>query len=59
MKRKHKINTQEAIECLNERLNQEPHGVKKYCENTTLNAAITHYVAVAEEKTFKVRMLIG
>lgn len=49
-------NTQEAIECLNERLNQEPHGVKKYCENTTLNAAITHYVAVAEEKSIKVNI---
>ncbi|WP_022763637.1 sensor histidine kinase [Butyrivibrio sp. XPD2006] len=49
-------NTQEALKCLNERLNQEPHGVKKYCENTTLNAAITHYLAIAEKKSIKVNI---
>ena len=25
-------NIEEALKCLNERLSQEPHGVKKYCE---------------------------
>jgi signal transduction histidine kinase len=49
-------NTQEALKCLNERLSQEPHGVKKYCENTTLNAAITHYIAIAEKKSIKVNI---
>ena len=49
-------NTQEALKCLNERLNQEPHGVKRYCENTTLNAAITHYLEIAEKKSIKVNI---
>ncbi len=47
---------QEALKCLDERLSQEPHGVKRYCENTTLNAAITHYIAVAEKKNIKVNI---
>ena len=44
----------EARECLEERLSQEPHGSVRYCENTTVNAALTHYVAVAERNKIKV-----
>ena len=45
--------TQEALDCLSDRLKQEPHSVKRYCENTTINAAITHYVSVAEKENIK------
>ena len=48
--------TQEALDCLNERLKQEPHSVKRYCENTTLNAAITHYLSMAEKENIKVNI---
>lgn len=33
---------------------QEPHAYKKYCENTTVNAAIMHYVTMAERNDIKV-----
>ena len=48
--------TQEALECLNERLKQEPRSVKRYCEKTTLNAAITHYLSMAEKENIKVNI---
>ena len=46
--------TEEAKKCLEERLSQEPHTAVRYCENTTVNAAITHYVSVAERNNIKV-----
>ncbi|ETP71912.1 hypothetical protein UYO_2141 [Lachnospiraceae bacterium JC7] len=49
-------NADEAIKCLNERLSQEPHSMIKYCENTTVNAAITHYVSVAERENIRVEV---
>ena len=52
------IYIEEALKCLNERLSQELHGVKKYCENTTLNAAITHYLAIAEKRTLRLIYLL-
>ncbi len=48
--------SQEALECLNERLKQEPHSVKRYCENTTINAAITHYVSAAERDNIRIEV---
>ena len=44
----------EAKECLNQRLSQEPHGAKRFCENTTVNAALTHYISLAEKEKIKV-----
>ncbi len=35
----------EARKCLEERMAQEPRSASRYCENTTVNAAITHYVS--------------
>lgn len=48
--------TEEALECLSDRLKQEPHSIKRYCENTTINAAITHYVSMAEKNNIKVEV---
>ncbi|MDO5390109.1 MAG: ATP-binding protein [Eubacteriales bacterium] len=42
--------TSEAKKYLTERLAMEPWGVKKYCENTTVNAAISHYISWAEKE---------
>ena len=42
--------TAEAKKYLTERLAMEPQGVKKYCENTTVNAAISHYISWAEKE---------
>lgn len=42
--------TEEAKKYLTERLAMEPQGVKKYCENTTVNAAISHYISWAEKE---------
>ncbi len=47
---------EEARQCLSERLSQEPHAMKRYCENTTVNAAITHYVSMAEKQRIKVNV---
>ena len=47
--------TEEAKKCLEERLSQEPHTAVRYCENTTVNAAITHYISMAERKGIKVK----
>ena len=44
----------EVKKCLEERMAQEPHTVKKYCDNTTVNAAITHYISLAEKNEIKV-----
>ena len=41
-------NTEEAKKYLAERLAMEPHPVMRYCENTTVNAAISHYMACAK-----------
>ncbi|WP_049946211.1 histidine kinase N-terminal 7TM domain-containing protein [Butyrivibrio sp. WCD2001] len=44
----------EARKCLEERLSQEPRGSHRYCENTTVNAALMHYVTLAERSDIKV-----
>ena len=44
----------EARKYLEERLSQEPHSFKRYCENTTVNAALMHYVTMAERNNIKV-----
>lgn len=44
----------EAKKYLEERLSQEPRSMRRYCENTTVNAALTHYVTMAERKSIKV-----
>ncbi|WP_081675996.1 histidine kinase N-terminal 7TM domain-containing protein [Butyrivibrio sp. AC2005] len=44
----------EARKCLEERLSQEPRSSKRYCENTTVNAALMHYVTLAERNDIKV-----
>lgn len=46
--------TDEVRKCLEERLAQEPRSERKFCENTTVNAAITHYASVAERKDIEV-----
>lgn len=46
--------TEEAAKCLEERLNQEPRSSKRYCENTTVNAALMHYVTLAERSDIRV-----
>ena len=47
---------EEARKCLEERLSQEPRSGQRYCENPTVNAAITHYVKVAEKNNIKVNV---
>lgn len=44
----------EARKYLEERLSQEPRSVKRYCENTTVNAALMHYVTMAERSNIRV-----
>ncbi len=44
----------EARKYLEERLSQEPHSGQRYCENPTVNAAIMHYVNVAEHNSIRV-----
>jgi signal transduction histidine kinase len=46
----------EARECLEERLSQEPRTGLRYCENPTVNAAIMHYVTVAERNNINVKV---
>lgn len=46
----------EARECLEERLSQEPRTGLRYCENPTVNAAIMHYVTVAERNNISVKV---
>ena len=42
--------TEEAKQCLKERLAMEPKGIQKYCDNTTVNAVISHYVSWAKKE---------
>ena len=42
--------TEEAKKYLTERLSMEPKGIQKYCENTTVNAVISHYISWAEKE---------
>jgi sensor histidine kinase regulating citrate/malate metabolism len=44
----------EARKCLEERLSHEPRAGKRYCENTTVNAALMHYMSLAERNNIKV-----
>ena len=50
-------NTREAKKYLAERLAMEPHPVMRYCENTTVNAAVSHYMACA--KMEKISMTVS
>ena len=47
---------EEAKKCLEERLSQEPRGNRSFCENTTVNAALMHYVAIAERNNIRVKV---
>ncbi len=47
---------EEAKKCLRERMEQEPHTAVRYCENATINAAITHYVSIAGREGIDVRV---
>lgn len=47
---------EEAKKCLRERMEQEPRTAVRYCENATINAAITHYVSVAGREGIDVRV---
>lgn len=42
--------TEEAKKYLKERLAMEPGGMERYCENTTVNAAVSHYVSWAKKE---------
>lgn len=42
--------TEEAKKYLTERLAMEPKGIEKYCDNTTVNAAISHYLSWAKKE---------
>ena len=42
--------TEEAKKYLAERLAMEPQVVRKYCENTTVNAVISHHISWAERE---------
>ena len=46
----------EAKKCLEERLAQEPRSYQRYCENATVNAALMHYVTLAERSGIKVNV---
>jgi sensor histidine kinase regulating citrate/malate metabolism len=46
----------EAQKCLEERLAHEPRSGQRYCENSTVNAAIMHYVTVAERSNINVKV---
>ena len=41
---------EDAKKYLTERLSMEPKGIQKYCENTTVNAVISHYISWAEKE---------
>jgi len=45
--------TEEAEKYLEERLKAEPQAVRKYCDNTTINAAISYYENMAYRKGIK------
>ncbi|MCR4590034.1 MAG: GHKL domain-containing protein [Lachnospiraceae bacterium] len=46
--------TDEVKKCLEERLAQEPRSAARFCENATVNAAVSHYVSIAERKNIRV-----
>ena len=46
----------EVKEYLEERLSQEPRAAVRYCENPTVNAAISHYAAMAEREDIRVQV---
>ncbi len=46
----------EAKKCLQERMEHEPRASVHYCENATVNAAITHYVSLAKRAGIDVRI---
>ncbi|MGN0267030.1 MAG: sensor histidine kinase [Lachnospiraceae bacterium] len=46
--------TEEAKKCLEERLSLEPQNMERFCENTTVNAALSHYIAQAKKKEIRV-----
>ena len=46
----------EARKCLEERMAQEPRASVRYCENATINAAIMHYVTVAQRNNIDVKV---
>lgn len=48
--------SEEAQSLLEERLNEEPHALRKYCENSVLNAAIGHYVFKAQAENIDVQV---
>ena len=48
--------TDEVKKCLEERMAQEPHTAARYCDNTTVNAAITHYVSKAQNMDIAVNI---
>ena len=50
-------NTEEAKRYLAERLAMEPQPGMRYCENTTVNAAISHYMACAKRE--KISMTVS
>lgn len=51
--------TEEAKKCLKERLAMEPQTVKKYCENTTVNAAISHYISWAKKEGIQTNVSVN
>ncbi len=48
--------TEDAKRCLEERMNTEPRYSTKYCDNATVNAALTHYVNVAEKNDINIKV---
>ncbi len=47
---------EEAKKCLRERMEHEPRAAVHYCDNATVNAAITHYVSLARRAGIDVRV---
>lgn len=47
-------NTELAIKNLEERLAIEPKTIKRYCDNSSINAAISHYISMAENENIPV-----
>ncbi|MBE6015752.1 MAG: GHKL domain-containing protein [Lachnospiraceae bacterium] len=49
-------NVEEARKCLEERMEQEPRMAKRYCDNTTVNAAIAYYADLAMREDIRVNV---
>ncbi|MBE5909672.1 sensor histidine kinase [Pseudobutyrivibrio sp.] len=47
-------NIEKAKSCLEDRMAIEPRSIKKYCDNATINASLTHYVSLAELNNIKI-----